>query len=187
MFNKKKYHREYMQEYRKTHFLSDKQIIKRREAVKKHNRHKRKTDPKWVEEQRKRGREYGKKRRETDPEWKRLCYQKHTEWARKNRAHINAKQREYNKKPEYKLKARIRNLKKVYGLSHEEYLAKIKDQNNKCPICSKELANGYVDHNHKTGQIRDLLCNECNRWIGFVEKYPHLISPMLDYLKKWNY
>ena len=65
-------------------------------------------------------------------------------------------------------------------------LQKLKEQENKCPICKKILENGYVDHNHATGQIRALLCNECNKWLGFIEKYPKLVIPMIKYLKKWE-
>lgn len=175
-----------MREYRKTHPLSEEQIIKRREAVKKHVTHKRKTDVVWVEKERARGREYSKRKRATDPVWKKLCYERHTEWARKNKDHINKKQREYSKNPEYKLKARVRRLEKSYGLSYEDYQSKIQKQEGRCPICKNLFTNGYVDHNHTTGQVRDLLCNECNRWVGFIEKYPHLVQPMQDYLKKWG-
>jgi len=47
-----------------------------------------------------------------------------------------------------------------------------------CAICrtSKKLC---VDHDHKTGRVRDVLCNRCNSWLGVIEnakKTPHAMS-----------
>ena len=43
-------------------------------------------------------------------------------------------------------------------------------QKNKCAICSKALADGdwCLDHDHKTGFIRGVLCRNCNRGEGKV-------------------
>lgn len=55
-------------------------------------------------------------------------------------------------------------IEKTYGLSAEEYDALLKAQGGRCAICrarpkSKRLA---VDHDHKTGAVRGLLCSRCN-------------------------
>jgi hypothetical protein len=55
-------------------------------------------------------------------------------------------------------------IEKVYGLTAEQYDALLERQGGKCAICrarprSKRLA---VDHNHKTGEVRGLLCSRCN-------------------------
>lgn len=59
-----------------------------------------------------------------------------------------------------------KNLKYRYGITPEEYYSLLKKQGNKCAICgkksSKEGKRFAVDHNHKTGFIRGLLCNYCN-------------------------
>jgi hypothetical protein len=41
-----------------------------------------------------------------------------------------------------------------------------------------------VDHNHKTGQIRDLLCIRCNTTLGMLEEDEDLIFSMLEYIKR---
>lgn len=55
-------------------------------------------------------------------------------------------------------------IEKVYGLTAAEYDALLEAQGGRCAICrgkpkSKRLA---VDHNHKTGEVRGLLCSRCN-------------------------
>lgn len=55
-------------------------------------------------------------------------------------------------------------IEKIYGLSPDDYDALLKLQGGKCAICrarpkSKRLA---VDHDHKTGAVRGLLCSRCN-------------------------
>lgn len=39
-----------------------------------------------------------------------------------------------------------------------------------------------VDHDHKTGRVRGLLCNEHNRAVGILEKNRHLLAAMLEYV-----
>lgn len=53
---------------------------------------------------------------------------------------------------------------KTYGITGDDYEALLKRQGGKCAICrarpkSKRLA---VDHDHKTGAVRGLLCSRCN-------------------------
>lgn len=62
-------------------------------------------------------------------------------------------------------------LKQKYGLSIEDYEAKLAAQSGVCAICGNppkryRLA---VDHNHRTGKIRALLCGPCNLKIGVIE------------------
>jgi len=75
-------------------------------------------------------------------------------------------------------------LKKKYNLTSVEYEKLLKGQNYVCAICSgtcsKKLA---VDHDHITGQIRGLLCNNCNRGIGHLQDSPVILQSALNYLK----
>ena len=43
-----------------------------------------------------------------------------------------------------------------------------------------------VDHCHKTGKIRQLLCSNCNPAIGFIKDSPELARKMADYLERHN-
>ena len=58
------------------------------------------------------------------------------------------------------------NLKARYNITPEQYYSTLEEQKNKCAICGKnqedEKKRFAVDHNHKTGFIRGLLCTYCN-------------------------
>ena len=41
-----------------------------------------------------------------------------------------------------------------------------------------------LDHDHRTGKVRALLCNRCNRVLGLAEDSPELLSKMSNYLKE---
>jgi len=63
-------------------------------------------------------------------------------------------------------------LKCKYGMTFKQYNQMLKQQNDVCAICGKVNLDGrrlFVDHNHKTGKIRGLLCKECNTKLGVLE------------------
>ena len=83
---------------------------------------------------------------------------------------------------------------KNFGLV--EYNQLLEKQGHKCAICNSTDPKGrksgrggsidvfFVDHNHKTGEVRGLLCNVCNRTIGYVNEDVELIKNMIEYVKK---
>ncbi len=94
----------------------------------------------------------------------------------------------------YKPKARIRwddhmmRLRR-YGMSREEYLELAASQHNKCAICFRSQENLKrrhlcVDHDHKTGKIRGLLCDNCNKGIGCLQDNPSVVMRALLYLRR---
>lgn len=80
------------------------------------------------------------------------------------------------------------------GLTIIEYEEKLKKQNCVCAICKnpETFENQYgirglcVDHNHQTGQIRGLLCDFCNRYVGIVETYPDVFDSIKEYIKSYK-
>ena len=96
------------------------------------------------------------------------------------------------------LKQRDENLKQRYGkhFGLTQYDTLLENQGYKCAICGTTNPKGrksgrggsidvfFVDHNHKTGEVRGLLCNVCNRTIGYVNEDVDLITNMLEYVKK---
>lgn len=79
-------------------------------------------------------------------------------------------------------------LKQAYGISLEQYDEMLKNQDNGCAIC-KRLDTGstrasyfHVDHCHKTGKIRGLLCNNCNRGIGYLGDDSQRLLKAVEYL-----
>lgn len=103
----------------------------------------------------------------------------------------NIRRRAYRARPEVKLKTKIsdkyRNIRKNYGLSKEEYLEFIRE-NPCCVICkvsfSKERS--VIDHCHVSGEIRGLLCNRCNRLLGFAQDSTEILKSAIDYLNKFK-
>ncbi len=78
------------------------------------------------------------------------------------------------------------NFRFKYGISLETYNEMFAKQNGCCAICSthqsilsKSLA---VDHNHITGKVRALLCDACNRALGFSKENIEILKKMIDYL-----
>ncbi len=84
-------------------------------------------------------------------------------------------------------------LQKTYGISLATFDKKVNQQNNLCALCQKpekyifKSANKpnalCVDHDHATGQIRDLLCRSCNLIVGYVENHTDLVKLAFDYLE----
>jgi hypothetical protein len=70
-----------------------------------------------------------------------------------------------------------------YGLTGEMYLAMIEAQDGRCPICGGGSAALVVDHDHRTGRVRGLLCGPCNRALGHLQDQPGLCRAAAGYLR----
>lgn len=64
---------------------------------------------------------------------------------------------------------RGRNLKARYGMEQWVYDLMLSHQSNRCAICEGAMSRPVVDHDHKTGVVRGLLCHRCNVALGYVE------------------
>lgn len=82
-------------------------------------------------------------------------------------------------------------MKSKYGLTKEQYLELLSQQNGVCAICKKpekrttksgELMKLHVDHCHNTKQIRGLLCHSCNTAIGHFEDNIDALKAAVEYL-----
>ena len=93
------------------------------------------------------------------------------------------KSQEYYKKHRQEIHDRIRFNK--YGITGDEFRKIIEQQGLKCPICTRSIEkNLSVDHDHATGKIRGIICNNCNLSIGNAEDSPMRLRAMADYLEK---
>ena len=79
-------------------------------------------------------------------------------------------------------------LKYLYGATYEEYLQLLVKQDYRCAICgnerSKDDTNLCVDHCHKTGKIRGLLCKSCNLGISNLKDSISNLEKAITYLKE---
>jgi hypothetical protein len=89
---------------------------------------------------------------------------------------------------EHKDEQKNRNLKWNYGISREEYDTLLESQGGCCAICGKEgNPDGQmmsVDHDHKTGKIRGILCRNCNLGIGYLEDNKETLLSAIGYLER---
>jgi hypothetical protein len=108
----------------------------------------------------------------------------------------------YSKDPMAKVKRQIRagrrkekdplvqrraELKRLYGITLEEYAEIFSKQNGVCAICLEECKTRKslsVDHNHLTGKVRGLLCNRCNRAIGMFNDDVDILERAKKYITK---
>jgi hypothetical protein len=92
------------------------------------------------------------------------------------------------KDPEkWKLETRRRTLKRNYGITLEEYQQMLRKQGG-CAICGKNegLKEMPVDHCHKTGNIRGVLCHWCNKGLGQFFDNPSTLRKAADYIDRNN-
>lgn len=70
-----------------------------------------------------------------------------------------------------------------YNTTEEKILQLLKSQKNKCCICHKDITEKFVvDHNHKTHEIRGLLCYNCNLGLGKFGDRIDLLSKAIVFL-----
>lgn len=102
------------------------------------------------------------------------------------RDHVRQYQKEYKEKNRQRLLNYHRNrwLKVKYGISQKDYEKMFKEQGGRCAICLVPHELLAVDHDHKTGDIRQLLCNPCNQGIGMLREDCQVLRSAIKYLEK---
>lgn len=118
------------------------------------------------------------------------------EWQINNRQRVNEKNRRWKKNNLDKvlLDNRFRKVKSIYGLDKNQYLAFLDEHNHCCAICGEKekirlkgtIWNLSIDHCHKTGKIRGLLCAQCNVGLAKFRENTKYFQNAIEYLKKQN-
>ena len=99
-----------------------------------------------------------------------------------------------NYKQENRDKSKNCYLIKTYGITLDKYKQMLEAQNGVCAICHlpetrKSKYNDYtlaVDHDHKTGKIRGLLCHGCNNCLGILKEDINIFQSAIDYLHNFG-
>lgn len=78
-------------------------------------------------------------------------------------------------------------LRSKYSITLEEKEGIWRQQKERCAVCDKEFSmrEACVDHNHKTGLIRGLLCQLCNSAYGMLRENEQSIIGLLNYHRKY--
>ena len=95
-----------------------------------------------------------------------------------------AKSWQANNREYVKAQSRERLLRTEYGMSTADYSAMVLSQGGRCKICGVTGLKLCVDHDHKTGAVRGLLCKHCNFFLGHVEGYPGFQEACIAYLEE---
>lgn len=91
--------------------------------------------------------------------------------------------------PEQKEANWARRIERVYGISSERYYSMLAEQGG-CRICGEgpvgAVAKLAVDHCHRTGRVRGLLCTKCNSAIGLLSESRESLAAAINYLEHFN-
>lgn len=153
-----------------------------------------------------RDKRYREKNKEKRNEYSRKYYQENLdkikEYGQDYRASTKEEKREYDKSYRQENSDRIKTLKKrqydyskyrqnllkrKYNITLDDYNKMLLEQDGKCWTCSikaEEQKNKVlvVDHNHLTGEVRGLLCSNCNSAIGLLKESQEIIEKVSKYL-----
>lgn len=86
-------------------------------------------------------------------------------------------------------------LRRKFGISHLEYDEMFKSQDGVCAICGKPetryekpgtSTDLCVDHDHRTDEVRGLLCRTCNSMLGLAGDDPDILFNAINYLKRYG-
>lgn len=154
----------------------------------------------------------GSRKHWTKEDWAQHQREYQRKWRERNRQHVNQLAREWSKKNlarrreiqkdfywrhRAEQRERYRNywnnggkrvhqnamLKRKYGISLQEKEALLLKQEGCCAICDKPLLKPHVDHDHKTGRVRGLLCTACNHALGTFKDSVKILRAAIAYLE----
>lgn len=75
-------------------------------------------------------------------------------------------------------------LKNNWNMTTDDFNKMLATQENRCAICGNSPKVLHIDHDHNTGKIRELLCNNCNRGIGHLKESESILISAISYIKK---
>lgn len=145
---------------------------------------KRKRSEKEKARSRERAREHYEKKK-ADPEQ----YAKMLEYNRRWKDANPEKEAEYQRRYQAKRSPEERRatwVKSKYRLTDEQY-QEILEHDGRCDACGDALDEGHrthIDHDHKTGRFRGILCGHCNQAAGYVRDNPEKAERLARYLRR---
>ena len=147
------------------------------------------SNSRWEAANKERHRAYQAKWREKNKD---RLLKKTTKW---NKEHSDQRNMQIKKvRTQNPNRVRDISLRANHGISLDAYNTMLSHQNGVCAICGQKetiaskktgkVSNLAVDHCHKTGQIRGLLCFHCNRGIGHFKDEVIILENAANYIKK---
>jgi len=110
------------------------------------------------------------------PQQKRMARGRHEAYRQRHAERLKAQKRAHYaaNKDKYLTLERDRQYRLRYGITLADYDRMLAEQGGKCLICERGKSGSKnqafaVDHDHKTGAVRGLLCIKCNSALGWYE------------------
>jgi hypothetical protein len=106
-------------------------------------------------------------------------------WSRANPDSVRASQRKYAASPLGKEKMLRQHLMRRYGLTPYGVFYMFEEQGYSCACCGSTHpgVKWCVDHDHKTGHVRGVVCQDCNLAASHVHDSPAVARALADYLE----
>lgn len=113
------------------------------------------------------------KLKQLNSEHKTIVYQKTREWLKNHPGKTKAYARRFK-------------LKTIYGMTEDDFQRLLKRQESVCAICHQKCRQREtlcIDHDHTTGKVRGLLCQDCNHIIGLAKDSPERLRAAATYVQ----
>jgi len=86
---------------------------------------------------------------------------------------------------------RRRRLEALYGIWPSLLAEKLREQDWECAICHRDFRmmrarERHIDHDHRSGKVRGILCHHCNIMLGLGFDDPEIFEAAVRYLKKYE-
>lgn len=138
----------------------------------------------WRKDNREKTRKYAASYREKNKE---TLNKKRAEWVSQNQDKLKTlKTKWYQENKEKSAESSRRSqLRRLYGLTPEQRDELLLAQGSRCALCRSDTPYGkgwHVDHDHKTGKVRGILCGHCNLMLGYARDNPSTLRAAIQYL-----
>ena len=75
-----------------------------------------------------------------------------------------------------------------HKITPKEFAEMLQKYSNQCAVCGTSDWRGrknrpHIDHDHKTGKVRGILCHNCNLALGLLKDDINILQAMIRYLK----
>lgn len=150
---------------------------------------------------------FAEKRKKTREAWaeenKERELGRHRKWVAENKEHHAAYMREYHRRNKDKINARNKlaraeNPEKYrekhyqynYGMSLADRDALFADQGFCCAVCGTDKPGckvgwgWHIDHCHRSGEVRGIVCHHCNTALGNAKDSPDILRKLAFYLEQ---